>query len=234
MKGVSPLQVKQGSQRKAGVEGRVGKGPDPARRGHSCPGGGPGGSGGGTQAESGQELRMKVLLCLCSGREAGETREGEDGAGGVLSRETEKHSLPQAHGAVGLETHRKPSGSPQGHATARCILVLFTTAPKGDATFQSVRRGERAGPGAQPLHPLVSLTLVLRWPQQSLTLSRHPAARKVGERVMPEASLASSSALGISRDVAVGFGRPCPRAQARSRALRPPRNSSQGGFAVTA
>ena len=147
--GVSPSQVKQGSQREAGVEG-------PVERGLTQPEGTqlPWREGGGTwtgahrlvgagAADEGSALSLQRQGG--GGDEGGRTGAG---GGGVLSRETEAQPA-QAHGTVGLETTKAKWQSPGTRNSTMHFWVCSRQPHKGDATFQSARRGSglELGPG---------------------------------------------------------------------------------------
>ena len=136
--GVSPLQVKKGYQREAGVE-------DPAERGLARPGEGtqlPCQEGGGTWrggdrlVGAGAADEGFALSLQRQGRRGRLRRRDRVG----VSRKREAQPA-QAHGAVGLETTKAKWQSP-GTLNSRIHFWFCSQQPhKGDATFQSVRRG---------------------------------------------------------------------------------------------
>lgn len=152
---------------------------------------------------------MKVLLCPCSGREAGETREGRMGAGGCCPGKQEAQPA-QAHGAVGWRLRKAKWQSP-GHATARCIFgFVYSIAPQGEMLRSSVRRGSWPGLGPSHFtHSCFTPLWCLRRPQQSLTLSRHPRKRgrwEKGSYLKPAGELLSPP--GISQTWPWALGDP--------------------------
>ena len=176
--GVSPSQVKQGSQREAGVEG-------PVERGLTQPEGTqlPWREGGGTwtgahrlvgagAADEGSALSLQ--------RQGGGGDEGgEDGGGGWGSAVQGNRSTacPGPRNSRAGD-HESQVAVPRDTQQHDAFLGLFTTAPQGRCYVPKCEEGERAGTGARPLHPLLFHSLwCLRWSQQSLTLSRHPRKR---------------------------------------------------------
>ena len=136
--GVSPLQVKKGYQREAGVE-------DPAERGLAWPGEGtqlPCQEGGGTWrggdrlVGAGAADEGSALSLQRQGRRGRLRRRDRVG----VSRKREAQPA-QAHGAVGLETTKAKWQSPGTLNSRIHFWFCSQQPPKGDATFQSVRRG---------------------------------------------------------------------------------------------
>ena len=114
---------------------------------------------------------MKVLCCLCRGGG------GDEGAGTGGVQENRRTACPGPRGGRAGD-HEGQVAVPRDTQQQDPFLVLFTTAPEGRCYVQKCEEREQAGTGAQPLHPPLFHSLwCLHWPQQSLTLSRHPRKR---------------------------------------------------------